>query len=142
MPLHLFCFGPTASSTLEGGGSREDIIQRLLSLPQANPGIAPVNGGAASSSNNEAQESTSNQIDGGAEQDAEMKDETREENGNEGSTSGETDGGEERDSETEHDIAEEIAKVDALSAYDINLDKEIEAINEYLSMLDASQESV
>uniref|UniRef100_A0A1J3CDP2 NEDD8 ultimate buster 1 n=2 Tax=Noccaea caerulescens TaxID=107243 RepID=A0A1J3CDP2_NOCCA len=131
-----------ATSALEGGGSREDIIQRLLSLPQGNPGIAPVNGGAASSSNNEAQESTSNQIDGGAEQDAEMKDETREENGNEGSTSGETDGGEERDSETEHDIAEEIAKVDALSAYDINLDKEIEAINEYLSMLDASQESV
>lgn len=141
MPIHL-CFGTTATSALEGGGSREDIIQRLLSLPQANPGIASVNGGASSSSNNEAQQSTSNQINGRAEQDAEMKDETTEENGNEGSTSGETDGGEERDAETEHDIAEEIAKVDALSAYDINLDKEIEAINEYLSMLDASQESV
>ncbi|CAA7013273.1 unnamed protein product [Microthlaspi erraticum] len=128
-----------ATSALEGGGSREDIIQRLLSLPQPNPGVA----GVASSSNNEAQESTSNQIDGGAEQeDAEMEDETAEENGNEGSTSGETDGGEERDEETELDFADEIAKVDALSAYDINVDKEIEAINEYLSMLDASQESV
>lgn len=48
---------------------------------------------------------------------------------------------EERDLEVEGDIADEIAKVDALSAYDINLDKEVEAINEYLVMLDASQDS-
>jgi cbb3-type cytochrome oxidase cytochrome c subunit len=77
---------------------------------------------------------------GGAEQDSEMKDETTDDIANRASTS--SDGmEEERDSEIEDEIADEIARVDALSAYDINLDKEIEAINEYLAMLDASQES-
>lgn len=69
-----------------------------------------------------------------------MKDETTDETANQGSTSSDR-GEEERDSEIEYEIADEIAKVDALSAYDINLGKEIEAINEYLAMLDASQES-
>ncbi|CAH2044505.1 unnamed protein product [Thlaspi arvense] len=125
-----------ATFALAAGGKREDIIQRLLSVPEANHGIAATtfigNGsGATSSSNNvAARESVSNEIGGWAEEeDSEMKDET-------------TDGEEERDSEIEEEIADEIAKVDALSAYDINLDREIEAINEYLGMLDASQDSV
>ncbi|ESQ50280.1 hypothetical protein EUTSA_v10001944mg [Eutrema salsugineum] len=132
-----------ATSALEAGGDREDIIQRILSLEKANPGTATLigNGGTASSTDNGAGESISNEIDGGAEQDAEMNDETTDEIENRGSTSGESDGEEERDAEIEHEIANEIAKVDALSAYDINLDREIEAINEYLGMLDASQTS-
>ncbi|KFK39931.1 hypothetical protein AALP_AA3G308100 [Arabis alpina] len=113
-----------ATSALAAGGNREEIIQKLLSVSEANPGIA--NGGAESSTNNVAQESISNEVNGEAEEeDSEMKDETMDE----------------RDAEIEDEIADEIANVDALSAYDINLDREIEAINEYLGMLDASQDS-
>lgn len=132
-----------ATSALEAGGNREDIIQRLLSSSAANPEISPLidNGGADSSTNNVARESISNEMGGEAEQDSEMKDEAMDEIANEGSTSGETNVGEDRDSEIEEEIADEIAQVDALSAYDISLDREIEAINEYLGMLDASQDS-
>ncbi|KAG7636106.1 putative UV excision repair protein Rad23 [Arabidopsis thaliana] len=128
-----------ATSALEAGGSREDIIQRLLSASVANPGTTTTSViNATSSTNNVGAESSG--FGGGAEQDSEMKDETTDDIANRASTS--SDGmEEERDSEIEDEIADEIARVDALSAYDINLDKEIEAINEYLAMLDASQES-
>lgn len=136
-----------ATSALEAGGNREDIIQRLLSASEANRGTtsainatSSTNNGGAESSGFGGRESTSNEIDGGAEQDSEMKDETTDDIANREGTSSDV-GEEERDSEIEDEIADEIAKVDALSAYDINLDKEIEAINEYLAMLDASQES-
>ncbi|XP_010496033.1 PREDICTED: NEDD8 ultimate buster 1 isoform X1 [Camelina sativa] len=133
-----------ATSALQAGGLREDIIQRLLqSVPEAHP-ASSANDGVAESSGFGGRESTSNEVDGGgAEQDSEMKDDTTDETANRGSTSGD-DGEEEdqeRDSEIEDDIANEIARVDSLSAYDINLVLEIEAINEYLAMLDASQES-
>ncbi|XP_010467169.1 PREDICTED: NEDD8 ultimate buster 1-like [Camelina sativa] len=133
-----------ATSALQAGGNREDIIQRLLqSVPEANPASSP-NDGVAESSGFGGRESTSEEVDGGgAKQDSEMKDDTTDETANRGSTSGD-DGEEEdqeRDSEIEDDIANEIARVDSLSAYDINLVLEIEAINEYLAMLDASQES-
>ncbi|CAG7883183.1 unnamed protein product [Brassica rapa] len=124
-----------ATSALEVGGKREDIIQRLLSSPAANP----VNPGTASASgsafteNGGATSSTNNEIVAEAE-DAEMEDDTADEIASNGEEEG-------RDLEIEGDIADEIAKVDALSAYDINLDKEVEAINEYLVMLDASQDS-
>ncbi|KAL1189528.1 hypothetical protein V5N11_001509 [Cardamine amara subsp. amara] len=124
-----------ATIALEAGGNREDIIQRLLS--EANAASSTNIGGVESSVG--AQGNTSNAIDGGAEQDTEMKDETTDEIENQGSTS--SDGGEEeRDAEIEDEIAKEIGQVDALSAYDINLDREIEAINEYLCMLDPSQQ--
>ncbi|KAG7579008.1 Ubiquitin-associated domain [Arabidopsis thaliana x Arabidopsis arenosa] len=137
-----------ATSALEAGGNREDIIQRLLlSASEANQGTtsainatSSTNNGGAESSGFGGRESTSNEIDGGAEQDSEMKDETMDDIANREGTSSDV-REEERDSEIEDEIADEIAKVDALSAYDINLDKEIEAINEYLAMLDASQES-
>lgn len=125
-----------ATTALEAGGNREDVIQRLLSVPEANPSSS-TNTGVEHSSGVGDQVSTSNAIDGGAEQDVEMKDETTDEINKQGSTS--SDGGEERDAEIEDEIAKEIAEVDALSAYDINLDREIEAINEYLSMLDSTQ---
>ncbi|KAF2583570.1 hypothetical protein F2Q68_00003588 [Brassica cretica] len=121
-----------ATSALEVGGKREDIIQRLLSSPAANPGTASASG-SAFTENGGATSSTNNEIVAEA-KDSEMEDDTADEipsNGEE----------EERDLEVEGDIADEIAKVDALSAYDINLDKEVEAINEYLVMLDASQDS-
>ncbi|RID72162.1 hypothetical protein BRARA_C04067 [Brassica rapa] len=124
-----------ATSALEVGGKREDIIQRLLSSPAANP----VNPGTASASgsafteNGGATSSANNEIVAEAE-DAEMEDDTADEIASNGEEEG-------RDLEIEGDIADEIAKVDALSAYDINLDKEVEAINEYLVMLDASQDS-
>ncbi|KAH0892049.1 hypothetical protein Bca4012_004959 [Brassica carinata] len=121
-----------ATSALEVGGKREDIIQRLLSSPAANPGTASASG-SAFTENGGATSSTNHEIVAEA-KDSEMEDDTADEipsNGEE----------EERDLEVEGDIADEIAKVDALSAYDINLDKEVEAINEYLVMLDASQDS-
>ncbi|KAF3548441.1 hypothetical protein DY000_02005172 [Brassica cretica] len=121
-----------ATSALEVGGKREDIIQRLLSSPAANLGTASASG-SAFTENGGATSSTNNEIVAEA-KDSEMEDDTADEipsNGEE----------EERDLEVEGDIADEIAKVDALSAYDINLDKEVEAINEYLVMLDASQDS-
>ncbi|XP_010413737.1 PREDICTED: NEDD8 ultimate buster 1-like isoform X2 [Camelina sativa] len=133
-----------ATSALQAGGNREDIIQRLLqSVPEANP-ASSANDGVAESSAFGGRESTSNEVDGGvAEQDSEMRDETSDETANRGSTSGDDceEEEQERDSEIEDDIANEIARVDSLSAYDINLVLEIEAINEYLAMLDASQES-
>ncbi|KAJ0241791.1 Uncharacterized protein HA466_0211580 [Hirschfeldia incana] len=142
-----------ARSALEVGGKREDIIQRLLSLPAANPGTASASG-SAFTANGGATSSTNNEVGTGTE-DAEMEDDTADEiepNGEEEERDLEVEGdtadeiannGEEegRDVEIEEDIADEIAKVDALSAYDINLDKEVDAINEYLVMLDASQDS-
>lgn len=121
-----------ATSALEVGGKREDIIQRLLSSPAANPGTASASG-SAFTENGGATSSTNNEIVAEAE-DAEMEDDTEDEIASNGEEEG-------RDLEIEGDIADEIAKVDALSAYDINLDKEVEAINEYLVMLDASQDS-
>ncbi|CAF2128945.1 unnamed protein product [Brassica napus] len=121
-----------ATSALEVGGKREDIIQRLLSSPAANPGTASASG-SAFTENGGATSSTNNEIVAEAE-DAEMEDDTADEIASNGEEEG-------RDLEIEGDIADEIAKVDALSAYDINLDKEVEAINEYLVMLDASQDS-
>ncbi|KAG2298053.1 hypothetical protein Bca4012_009262 [Brassica carinata] len=141
-----------ATSALVVGGKREDIIQRLLSLPAANPGTASASGsdftangasasGSALTENGGATSSTNNEIG----EDSEMEDGTANEiptNGEEEERDVATNGEEEeRDLEIEGDIADEIAKVDALSAYDINLDKEVEAINEYLVMLDASQDS-
>lgn len=145
--------GTAARYALEVGGKREDIIQRLLSLPAANPGTASAsgsdftangasasgpalaaNGGATSSTNNEIREGATSSTNNEIGEDSEMEDDTADEI----ATNGEE---EERDHEIEGDIADEIAKVDALSAYDINLDKEVEAINEYLVMLDASQDS-
>ncbi|CAN6812599.1 unnamed protein product [Brassica oleracea] len=121
-----------ATSALEVGGKREDIIQRLLSSPAANPGTASASG-SAFTENGGATSSTNNEIVAEA-KDSEMEDDTAYEIASNGEE-------EERDLEVEGDIADEIAKVDALSAYDINLDKEVEAINEYLVMLDASQDS-
>lgn len=133
---------------MEVGGRREDIIQRLLSLPAANAGTASASG-SAFTANGGATSSTNNAV-GTETGDSEMEDDTADEiepNGEEEEQDPELEGdtadGEEegRDVEVEGNIAEEIAKVDALSAYDINLDKEVEAINEYLVMLDASQDS-
>ncbi|CAN7118149.1 hypothetical protein HID58_011827 [Brassica napus] len=121
-----------ATSALEVGGKRENIIQRLLSSPAANPGTASASG-SAFTENGGATSSTNNEIVAEAE-DAEMEDDTADEIASNVEEEG-------RDLEIEGDIADEIAKVDALSAYDINLDKEVEAINEYLVMLDASQDS-
>lgn len=129
--LH-FYFGTAATSALEVGGKRENIIQRLLSSPAANPGTASASG-SAFTENGGATSSTNNEIVAEAE-DAEMEDDTADEIASNVEEEG-------RDLEIEGDIADEIAKVDALSAYDINLDKEVEAINEYLVMLDASQDS-
>ncbi|EEF35116.1 conserved hypothetical protein [Ricinus communis] len=48
---------------------------------------------------------------------------------------------EERDVEMEDEIAEQIAKADALSDYDIDVTKEGEAITEYLALLDSVRSS-
>lgn len=45
---------------------------------------------------------------------------------------------EERDAEMEDELADELAKTDAFSDYDIEITKEGEAIHEYLSLLDSS----
>ncbi|CAN8270762.1 unnamed protein product [Cochlearia groenlandica] len=141
-----------ATSALQSGGNREDIIQRLLSSPASNPGTASASDSCSTTTTftgngvNGASRTNNETIDGGrteAEQDTEMRDETTTdgESRNRGSTtSGEEEEEDDRDSEIEEEIAKDIAKVDALSAYDINLGREIEAINEYLSLMDPSQE--
>lgn len=51
------------------------------------------------------------------------------------STAGEV---EDRDTEMEDELAEELANVDAMSDYDIEITKEGEAIYEYLALLDSA----
>ncbi|XP_010533103.1 PREDICTED: NEDD8 ultimate buster 1 [Tarenaya hassleriana] len=117
-----------AISALEAGGNREEILERLLSLQQANPQVASFLSAALNSTNPSGGrnslglrsgegEGTSNESGGG------VSDETGYDNAIE------------RDAEMEDELTEDVAQIDALSAYDIDLTREGDAINEYLSML-------
>ncbi|XP_021277510.1 NEDD8 ultimate buster 1 [Herrania umbratica] len=102
-------------AAVQDGETMEQTISRLLSETEQLPTVdANSNGNLASEPNNVNPDSlTNNDTDEGP------------------STAGE----EERDVEMEDELAKEIEVADALSDYDIEITKEGEAINEYLTLL-------
>ena len=115
---------------IQGGGTVDQVMQRLLSESAPNPihalgntmGLEPFPAVAA----NDIASSSVPTVD-----------DVGEDEGDDGpSTEGKVE--EERDIEVEDELADGLAKVDAMSDYDIEVTKEGEAINEYLALLDSA----
>lgn len=118
---------------IQGGGTVDQVMQRLLSESAPNPihalgnttELEPI---LAVAANDIASSSVP------------MVDNVGEDEGDDGpSTEGKVE--EERDIEMEDELADGLAKVDAMSDYDIEVTKEGEAINEYLALLDSAGKS-
>ncbi|XVE71539.1 hypothetical protein DITRI_Ditri10aG0158900 [Diplodiscus trichospermus] len=103
-------------AAVQAGETMEQIMSRLLSEPEPLPTVdANSNGNPASEPNDVNPDSASNN------------------DSVEGSSTAA--GEEERDLEVEDELARDIENADALSAYDIEVTKEGEAITEYLTLL-------
>lgn len=118
---------------IQGGGTVDQVMQRLLSESAPNPihalgntmGLEPIPAVAA----NDIASSSVPTVDN-----------IGEDEGDDGpSIEGKVE--EERDIEMEDELADGLAKVDAMSDYDIEVTKEGEAINEYLALLDSAGKS-
>ncbi|KAF4346871.1 hypothetical protein G4B88_018410 [Cannabis sativa] len=122
-----------ASEAVEAGGTVEEAMLRLLSQQQSasNPTDDAAN------NNTESAPIPPAASDAVASSSVPLTDDIVEEEEDNGgsSTAGKV---EDRDEEMEDVLADGLAKVDALSDYDIEVTKEGEAINEYLAMLDSA----
>lgn len=109
---------------LSGGCTVEQAMQQLLAQPQGLPN-QPENANPATDANPAtASASSINNEDSGSTKEIDE----------EGDTSTHA-GMDDRDVEMEEELADELAQADALSDYDIEVTKEGEAIEEYLSLL-------
>lgn len=119
-----------AVEALQGGGTMDEAIRRLLSAQAPNPTNAASQFDAIPTvdANNNSQSDAASDI---ANSLASMLDN---QNGQVGGPSTSS----ERDEEMESELAEELAQGDAFSDYDLEVTKEGEAINEYLALLNSA----
>ncbi|EEF30062.1 NEDD8 ultimate buster 1 [Ricinus communis] len=110
---------------VRAGGSVEQAMQQLLTGSMTNPTASATNSDSISRPTSDAVDSLN-------------QDNLSDDNDTEGPSASEV---EQRDLEMEDTIAEEIAKGDALSDYDIEVTKEGEAINEYMALLNSVDSS-
>lgn len=122
-----------AVEALQGGGTMDQAIRRLLSAQAPNPTNAASQFEAIPTvdANNNSQSDAASDI---ANSLASMLDN---QNGQVGGPSTSSNASE-RDEEMESELAEELAQGDAFSDYDIEVTKEGEAINEYLALLNSA----
>ncbi|KAJ8753232.1 hypothetical protein K2173_017839 [Erythroxylum novogranatense] len=109
---------------VRAGGSLQQIMNQLLTQPEANPPVADNN--SISIPDTLSTDSAAEGIDSNDLVNDELV------GGSSGSRT------EQRDVEMEDEIADEIATADAFSDYDIEVTREGEAIAEYLSLLDSA----
>lgn len=123
----------SAVEALQGGGTMDQAIRRLLSAQAPNPTNAASQFEAIPTvdANNNSQSDAASDI---ANSLASMLDN---QNGQVGGPSTSSNASE-RDEEMESELAEELAQGDAFSDYDIEVTKEGEAINEYLALLNSA----
>ncbi|KAF9679726.1 hypothetical protein SADUNF_Sadunf06G0044400 [Salix dunnii] len=121
-------------SAVQAGGSLEQVMRQLLTHPRADPVAAADNSSNThdSSANGDASAPGSTPTDPVLENLS--PDTLGIDNSNEGPSATEI---EQRDLEMEDEIADELARGDALSDYNIDVTQEGEAINEYLALLDS-----
>ncbi|CAK7338565.1 unnamed protein product [Dovyalis caffra] len=113
---------------VQAGGSLEQVMHQLLTHPRADPTVAADNNDS-SLDNNTTSDSTANDTPTNPVLEDLSPDTLGIDEGNEDPSSSE------RDLEMEDEIAEELARGDALSDYDIEVTQEGESINEYLALL-------
>lgn len=119
-----------AVEALQGGGTMDEAIRRLLSAQAPNPtnAASQIEAIPTVDANNNSQSDAASDI---ANSLASMLDN---QNGQVGGPSTSS----ERDEEMESELAEELAQGDAFSDYDLEVTKEGEAINEYLALLNSA----
>ncbi|XP_061991128.1 uncharacterized protein LOC133709408 [Rosa rugosa] len=123
----------SAVEALQGGGTMDQAIRRLLSGQAPNPTNAADQPEAipAVDANNNSQSDAATDI---ANSLASMLDNQNGEVGVPSTSSNAS----ERDAEMESELAEELAQADAFTDYDIEVTKEGEAISEYLALLNSA----
>ncbi|KAJ6331939.1 hypothetical protein OIU76_010339 [Salix suchowensis] len=121
-------------SAVQAGGSLEQVMHQLLTHPRADPIAAADNSSNTHDSSANDNASTPGSTPADAVLENLSPDTVGIDNSNEGPSATEI---EQRDLEMEDEIADELARGDAISDYNIDVTQEGEAINEYLALLDS-----